>query len=96
MHGCKSISKQCYTWIPVWSFDLQSIFTLTLGSIRVDRGTWQSLIEEIVIKKVGRLLVVDKDYGTRRRHRKEQVKQSLALLGLINEDDLSGSQLSPQ
>ena len=46
--------------------DLQSIFTLTLSSIRVNGSRRETHVEEIVINKVGSLLGLDEDESARK------------------------------
>ena len=48
--------------------NLQSILALTLSTIGVDRGGGQTVVEQEVIDEVRRLLALDEDQGTGRRH----------------------------
>lgn len=47
---------------------LQSIFTLALSAVRVNRCGWEPVVEEEVINEVGSLLALDKDQSTTWRH----------------------------
>ena len=69
--------------------NLQCIFTLTLGTVRVNGSTWKLHVEKVVVKEIGSLLVVDEDDCTRRWHREQKVEKALALFGLIDEYNLS-------
>jgi hypothetical protein len=67
---------------------LQSIFTLTLGTIGVDRRDRQALVVEEVVDHVALDLGVGEDQGALRAIGEDQVEQSLALGALLDEDNL--------
>ena len=68
--------------------DLQSIFTLTLSSIRVNGSRRETHVEEIVINKVGSLLGLDEDESARRWHGDQEIVKSLLLGITLDPDDL--------
>ena len=49
---------------------------------------WKPTVVKKVIKKIGCLLVVHKDYCTCRWHREQEIEETVALLGLVDEKDL--------
>lgn len=67
---------------------LQSIFSLTLGAIRVDGGGWQAHVEEVVINEVSGLLGLDEDEGARRWHGDQKIVESLLFGIALNPDNL--------
>jgi hypothetical protein len=68
---------------------LQSIFTFTLSTIRMNRGTRKTHVVKEIIKEVGLALVVDEYQCARRRHSHQQVIESLFLHRLLSEDNLA-------
>ena len=67
---------------------LQSIFTLTLSTVGVNRGAGQAHVEQIVVQEIGLRLGVDEDQGTRGRHGKKKVVEALLLQAILGVDDL--------
>lgn len=55
------------------------VLTLTLSTISMDGSAGHAGVEQEVVQLVGSTLVVDKDDGTRRRHRVEEVQNSSSL-----------------
>jgi hypothetical protein len=70
------------------AMDLQSILTLTLGTVGVDRSDRQTLVVEEVVDHVALDLGVGEDQGALGAVGEDQVEQSLALGALLDEDDL--------
>jgi hypothetical protein len=70
------------------AMDLQSILTLTLGTVGVDRSDRQTLVVKEVVDHVALDLGVGKDQGALGAVGEDQVEQSLALGALLDEDDL--------
>lgn len=68
--------------------NLQGIFPLTLGAIRVDRGTRETHVVEIIIQEVCLGLGIHKNQCTRRRHSQKQVIEALLLKRRFSIDDL--------
>jgi hypothetical protein len=68
--------------------NLKSILTLTLGTIGVNRSHRQTLVVEEVVDHVALDLGVGEDQGALGAVGEDQVKQSLALGTLLDEDDL--------
>lgn len=64
------------------------IFTLTLGTIGVDRGRGHADVVQVIIELVSTTLAVDKHNGTGWGTRVQQVKESLALGGWLDIDDV--------
>jgi hypothetical protein len=71
---------------PGWN--LQRILAFDLGTIRVDGSAWKTHVEQVVINEIGLFLGVDKDQGTRGRHRDQQVVKALHFDGSLGPDDL--------
>lgn len=67
---------------------LQSILTLTLGTVRVNRRTGQTHVEQVVVQEIGLGLCVDEDESTRRRHGEKKIVQALLLQSVLGIDDL--------
>jgi hypothetical protein len=70
------------------AMDLQSILTLTLGTVGVDRSDRQTLVVEEVVDHVALDLGVGEDQGALGAVGEDQVEQSLAFGALFDEDDL--------
>ena len=54
----------------------------------MNRSAGQAHVEEIVIQEIGLSLGVDKDQGTRGRHREKKVVEALLLQAILGVDDL--------
>jgi len=65
-----------------------SVFTLALGAIRVDRGGRHTNVVQVVVELVGAALAVDEHDGTGGRTRVQQVEESLALGRGLDIDDV--------
>lgn len=86
---------------PVWfsntvlvtgsSIDLQSILTLALRAIRVNRSTGESHIVQVVVQKVRLRLGIDEDQSTGRRHSKQQIIETLLFQMILRIDNLPGN-----
>lgn len=68
--------------------DLQSIFTLALGAVRVDRGRRKTVVEEKVIDEVRSLLGLDEYQCARGRHGDQEIVKSLLFGVTLYPNDL--------
>ena len=64
------------------------VLTLTLGTIGVDRGRGHADVVQVIIELVSTTLAVDKHNGTGGGARVQQVKESLALGGWLDIDNV--------
>ena len=71
-----------------WFVHLQSIFTLTLSTVRVNRGAGQAHVEQVIVQEISLGLRVDEDQGTGGRHREKKVVKALLLQAILGVDDL--------
>lgn len=55
----------------------------------MDRGAWETAIKQEVVNEVRRLLVIDKDDRTSRRHGQQEIEEAIPLLRLVNEQNLA-------
>lgn len=67
---------------------LQSVFTFTLSTVRVNRSAGQAHVEQIVIQEIGLGFRVDENQGTRGGHREKKVVEALLLQAILGVDDL--------
>lgn len=68
--------------------NLQGIFPLTLGAIRVNRGTRETHVVKVIIQEVCLGLGIDENQCTRRRHSQKQVIEALLFERRFSVDDL--------
>ena len=68
--------------------DLQSIFSLTLSAIRVNRSGRKTHVEQVVVDKVSGLLGLDEHKSSRGWHGDQQIVKSLLLGIAFDPDDL--------
>ncbi len=55
----------------------------------MDRGAWETAIKQEVVNEVRRLLVIDKDDRTSRRHGQQEIEEAIPLHRLVNEQNLA-------
>lgn len=72
----------------VWAGDVQGVLALALGAVRVDGGAGETHVVEVVVDQISLDFGVDEDKCARRRHRQEQVVESLLLEVVLDEYDL--------
>jgi hypothetical protein len=65
-----------------------TVLTLPLGTIAVDRHTRKVLVEQEIIQLISSALAVDKDNCTRRRSRQEQVLNRTTLHGRLHKHNI--------
>jgi hypothetical protein len=73
--------------------ELKSTFTLTLGSVSVDGGSREVLVDEEIGQRVGHTLGLDEDEGQTGSVRVEDVKKNRALVNVLDKFDLLGDVL---
>lgn len=64
------------------------IFTLALGTIRVDRSGGHADVVQVVVELISATLAVDEHNGTGGGTRVQQIEESLALGGWLDVDDV--------
>jgi hypothetical protein len=67
---------------------LHGILSLALSTVRMDRSTRQAFVKKEIIKKVGCFFVIDEHNCPRRRHRQQQIVDTVTLFGFFRENNL--------
>lgn len=71
-------------WAASSTEHLQSTLTLALGTITVDGGRWEALVDEVIGERICHALGLDEDEGQTSTVGVKDVEQDAALVGVLN------------